>query len=122
MSRDPQLRLADIVESCTRIAAYIDGMDASAFALDLKTQDAVIPPGRRPLWAGGRQFEIIGEAVKSLPRELTSQDASIPWAQIAGFRDVLAHSYFAVDASVIWDAASEKAPALKISCERFLSP
>ena len=111
MSRDPQLHLADIVESCTRIAAYINGIDASAFALDLKTQDAVI-----------RQFEIIGEAVKSLPRELTSQDASIPWAQIAGFRDVLAHSYFAVDASVIWDAASEKAPALKISCERFLSP
>lgn len=109
MSRDPHLRLADIVESCTRIADYIEGLDAAAFTNDLKTQDAVI-----------RQFEIIGEAVKDLPRELTAQDPSIPWTQIAGFRDVLIHSYFAVDTSVIWDAASQKAPALKVSCEKFL--
>ena len=109
MSRDPHLRLADILESCNRIAAYIKGIDATAFVHDLKTQDAVI-----------RQFEIIGEAVKALPPELTARDPSIPWTQIAGFRDVLAHSYFAVDTSVIWDAASQKAPALKVSCEKFL--
>ena len=82
----------------------------TAFATDLKTQDAVI-----------RQFEIIGEAVKGLPQDLTAKDPSIPWTQIAGFRDVLAHSYFAVDTSVIWDAASTKGPALKVSCERLLS-
>lgn len=110
MSRDPQLRLADIVEACARIADYIKGLDAAAFEHDPKTQDAVI-----------RQFEIIGEAVKGLPRDLTAQDPSIPWTQIAGFRDVLSHAYFAVDTSVIWDAASQKAPALKISCERLLS-
>ncbi len=110
MSRDPRLRLADIVESCTRIASYIDGIDATAFAHDLKTQDAVI-----------RQFEIIGEAVKALPQELIARDPSVPWTQIAGFRDVLAHSYFAVDPSVIRDAASQKAHALKISCEKLLS-
>lgn len=109
MSRDPQLRLADIVESCARIGDYISGLDATGFAQDLKTQDAVI-----------RQFEIIGEAVKSLPPELIARDPAIPWSQIAGFRDVLAHSYFAVDTSVIWDAASEKAPALKASCEQLL--
>ena len=85
-------------------------LDTTAFAADLKTQDAVI-----------RQFEIIGEAVKGLPPDLTAKDRSIPWSQISGFRDVLAHSYFAVDTSVIWDAASTKAPALKLSCERLLS-
>jgi uncharacterized protein with HEPN domain len=110
MSRDPKLRLADIIESCTRIAAYIQGFDAARFDHDLKTQDAVI-----------RQFEIIGEAVKSLPRDLIAKDASIPWTQIAGFRDVLVHSYFAVDTSVIWDAASQKAPPLKATCEKLLS-
>jgi uncharacterized protein with HEPN domain len=75
-----------------------------------KTQDAVI-----------RQFEIIGEAVKALPGELIEKETATPWREIAGFRDVLAHSYFAVDTSVIWDAASEKAPALKSSCERLLA-
>jgi uncharacterized protein with HEPN domain len=110
MSRDPRLRLADIVDACTRIADYIEGFDATTFAQDLKTQDAVI-----------RQFAIIGEAVKTLPAELIERDPSIPWGQIAGFRDVLTHAYFAVDPSVVWDAARHKAPLLKNSCEKLLS-
>jgi len=110
MSRDPHLRLADIVDACDRVAAYIDGFDGIAFAGDFKTQDAVI-----------RQFEIIGEAVKALPEELIATDPSIPWRQIAGFRDVLAHAYFAVESSVVWDGAFNKAPALKVACEKLLS-
>jgi uncharacterized protein with HEPN domain len=106
MSRDPRLRLADIADACTRIESYIEGFDAATFAQDLKTQDAVI-------W----QFAIIGEAVKNLPAELIAREPSIPWREIAGFRDVLTHSYFAIDASVVWDAARHKAPLLKKSCE-----
>ncbi|MGI8960833.1 MAG: HepT-like ribonuclease domain-containing protein [Bryobacteraceae bacterium] len=110
MSRDPHLRLADIVDACARIAGYIEGFDAIGFGRDLKTQDAVI-----------RQFEIIGEAVKSLPTELIATEPSIPWSQIAGFRDVLAHGYFAIDSSVVWDAACNKAPALQAASARLLS-
>jgi uncharacterized protein with HEPN domain len=36
MSRDPQLRLADIVAACDRIAGYIKGQDASIFQADLR--------------------------------------------------------------------------------------
>ena len=32
MSRDPQLRLADIVDACTRISEYVEGLDATTFA------------------------------------------------------------------------------------------
>lgn len=110
MSRDPQLRLADIVDACSRIAAYIAGFDAIAFGNDLKTQDAVI-----------RQFEIIGEAVKTLPAEIMAKEPSIPWSQIAGFRDVLAHAYFAIESSVVWDAASNKLPTLKVACGNLLA-
>ena len=69
-----RLRLADIVESCARIAAYIEKLDTTAFATDLKTQDAVI-----------RQFEIIGEAVKGLPQDWTAKDPSIPLDSDRGF-------------------------------------
>ena len=110
MSRDPRLRLADIVDACSKIAEYVEGFDATSFLHDSKTQDAVI-----------RQFEIIGEAVKSLPPALLASEPSVPWTQIAGFRDVLAHSYFAVDPSVVWDAARHKAPLLKNACEKFLA-
>lgn len=108
MSRDASLRLADIIDACQRIEEYIAGFEQKSFEQDSKTQDAVI-----------RQFEIIGEAVKSLPEELTAREPSVPWRQIAGFRDVLAHSYFAVDGSVVWDAANSKAPLLKVACEKL---
>lgn len=109
MSRDPELRLGDIIEACERVASYISGMDASEFRRDAKTQDAVI-----------RQFEIIGEAVKGLSPEITVAAPDVPWPQIARFRDVLAHSYFAIDPSVVWDAASAKAPLLKEAAEKLL--
>lgn len=67
MSRDPQLRLQDIIEACEKIAQYTDGYDADAFGRDSKTQDAVI-----------RQFEIASEAIKGLPHEVTSLESSIP--------------------------------------------
>jgi uncharacterized protein with HEPN domain len=90
MSRDPYLRLEDIIEACDRLQSHIEGLDFSEFEEDAKTQDAVI-----------RVFEIIGEAVKSLPSEWTAKEPDIPWRQIAGFRDVLAHAYFAVNSSVV---------------------
>ena len=106
MSRDFDQRLDDIVESCGRVADYIRGYDLAKFEDDYKTQDAVI-----------RQFEIIGEAVKYLPESVTLQEPAIPWRQFAGFRDVLAHAYFAVDVSVVWEAAKDFAPRLREVCE-----
>ena len=109
MSRDPHLRLDDIIEACDRLQSHLGNLDFADFDQDLKTQDAVI-----------RVFEIIGEAVKALPEEWTEKEPEIPWRQIAGFRDVLAHAYFAVNSSVVWAAAVEKAPLLKAACLRLL--
>lgn len=108
MSRDESLRLADISDSCEAIAAYVAGLDAAGFERDPKTMDAVV-----------RRFEVIGEAVKGLPSALLDTEPTIPWRQIAGFRDILAHAYFAVESSIVWDAAVNKAPALKAACQRL---
>ncbi len=97
MSRNDAARLADIGESCEIIARYIRDLNLQTFAEDQRTFDAVV-----------RRFEIIGEAVKLLSPELTQREPAIPWRQIAGFRDVLAHAYFAVEASIVWDASTAK--------------
>jgi uncharacterized protein with HEPN domain len=76
----------------------------------IKTQDAVI-----------RMFEIIGEAVKAIPEDWKETEPEIPWRQIAGFRDVLAHAYFAIDANVVWTAATQRAPQLLQACLRIRS-
>jgi uncharacterized protein with HEPN domain len=109
MSRNLKLRLEDIIEACDLIASYVQGFDFDRFQQDPKTRDAVI-----------RQFEIVGEAVKGLVEPVKEIEPGIEWRQIAGFRDVLAHAYFAVDLSIVWDAATRHAPPLRAACQRLL--
>lgn len=109
MSRDPYLYLEDIIEAGSRVDAYIAGMDFQRFADDTKTQDAVI-----------RQFLIIGEAVKCLPSNWKEAETAVNWRAIAGFRDILAHAYFAVEESIVWDSATKHLPGLVKACRRLL--
>jgi hypothetical protein len=97
------------MEACTLIESYIAATEWDEFKNDSKTQDAVV-----------RQITIIGEAVKALPAELRDQRPDISWRAIAGFRDVLIHSYFGVDSSIVWSAASTQIPSLREACKDLL--
>jgi uncharacterized protein with HEPN domain len=59
-----------------------------------------------------RNLEILGEAAKKVPDELKHQYPSVDWRGIAGFRDVLAHAYFALDEDTLWDIITRKVPEL----------
>ncbi|MCH7226432.1 DUF86 domain-containing protein [Verrucomicrobiaceae bacterium E54] len=75
---------------------------------------------RRTVDAVTRNLEIIGEAVKHLPEDLTGQFPGIPWRAIAGFRDVLAHSYFKTEDSIIWDSATVHNAELLVAVRKLL--
>ncbi|KKK49068.1 hypothetical protein LCGC14_3138790 [marine sediment metagenome] len=59
MPRDYKLQLDDINEAIGRIKQYTENMSEEAFAVDHKTQDAVI-----------RNLDIIGEAARNLPETI----------------------------------------------------
>lgn len=44
---------------------------------------------------------VIGEAVRSLPKEFTDKHSDIPWNNIIGARNILAHEYSRVDARLV---------------------
>ena len=92
MSRDFRLYLADIIQCCDRVFEYINGHTLDSFSEDYKSVDAV-----------ARNLEIIGEAVKNIPVEILAARPEIIWSDVAKFRDVIAHQYFRVKLTVVWD-------------------
>ena len=48
------------------------------------------------------RLQTIGEAVNQLPDGLKEKHPEIPWRQIVGFRNLLAHVYWQVDLTTVW--------------------
>ena len=96
MKKDPQVFIAHILDAIACIREYTkDGK--TAFLADRKTQDAVI-----------RNFEIIGEAVKQLPADLTARHPFVPWKDVAGMRDQLIQHYFGVNLELVWGVVENR--------------
>ncbi|MFX1299191.1 MAG: DUF86 domain-containing protein [Promethearchaeota archaeon] len=101
--------LSDILEAIKRIEKYIIKLDYENFLKDSKTQDAVV-----------RNFEIIGEAVKSLDAKFRERYPKVPWKKIAGIKDKLIHHYFGVNFEIIWTIIEEELADLKVYVEEIL--
>lgn len=108
-SRDWRLYADDILEACAKIRRYVAGMDLAAFVADERTRDAVI-----------RNIEVIGEAAKCIPDDVTARAPGVEWRRIRGMRDVLAHAYFGIDPGVVWDVATTKLDELETAVRALL--
>lgn len=102
MPRDPRFLLEDILEACSRILCYTEGLTFEDFQRDRKTLDAVL-----------HNLVTIGEAVKKLPGAIRERYPDVEWNRIAGLRDVLVHEYFGVDEEIVWDIVQNKVPRLQ---------
>lgn len=83
---------------------YVHGMSQSSFDLDHKTQDAVI-----------MKLLVIGELATKVMAEdaaFVEKYAFIPWVQMKGMRNRMAHGYFELDQAVVWDTVKNALPDL----------
>jgi uncharacterized protein with HEPN domain len=46
---------------------------------------------------------VIGEAVRALPEETRAAMPDVPWAAIAGLRNIVVHEYFRVNLDLVLD-------------------
>ena len=102
MKRNPKIFLKEILESIERIEQYVKDTTESEFLDDYEKQDAIM-----------KRLEIIGEAVKNIPKKVKAEHSEIPWKQMSGMRDVLIHEYFGVVMKRVWDTAKNDIPKLK---------
>ncbi len=101
--------LDDIQLAMNRIAEYTEGYDFEHFKKDYKTVDAVI-----------RNFEIIGEASKSLDVKIKERYPDVPWEEMYYLRNKVSHEYFGIDYEIIWDVAVNYLPENKIQVDKII--
>jgi uncharacterized protein with HEPN domain len=109
VSRDLGLFLEDIRTSCAKIVRFTAGRARDEVLADELHFDGIV-----------RNLHIIGEAVKNLPAEWRQRYPDVPWREIAGLRDFIAHAYFALDLDILWNAIQEEVPALLTRVEEIL--
>ncbi|MBK7232377.1 MAG: DUF86 domain-containing protein [Saprospiraceae bacterium] len=103
MSEKDKANLLAIFDSCSKIQKFTEEIwDADALFTDEKTFDAVL-----------MNFVLIGEAVARLSEKLKLEQHQIPWTQIKGFRNIVVHDYFGVDAEEVWQIINSKLPELE---------
>lgn len=67
-----------------------------------------------------RQLEIIGEAANALSEDITNTYQQIEWRKIVQFRNFLAHEYFGIDYTLVWNIIESKLPELKVVIVKIL--
>jgi uncharacterized protein with HEPN domain len=98
---------ADIRFSATKITAYTANMNESDLSGNDLVRDAVL-----------RNLEIIGEAAKFIPENIRQITGIVEWRRVIGFRNIVAHAYFGIDPSILWNIISDKIPELLSAMDR----
>ncbi len=101
-SRSPKLYVDDILQACLDILSFTSLVhNADELDKDRRTYLAIV-----------RSLEVIGEASRQMPRNFRQKHPEISWREIASLRNVIAHEYFGLDNTILWDVIQTQIPAL----------
>lgn len=63
----------------------------------------------------------IGELASHLSEVFKAEYAQIPWNEMRGIRNLMAHQYHSVDYEIIWNTACQDILELAAFCQEYLS-
>ena len=93
-----------IQQAATDVCSFVDGLAKADFLSDKRTQQAVI-----------MSLIIIGEAATRVMEgyaAFTQSHPEVPWRNMRGMRNRMAHGYFDVNLELVWQTAQEWLPEL----------
>ncbi len=108
-NRDYKLFLKDILEACNNILEHTKNYSCEDFFADKKTIDAV-----------DYNLIVIGEAAKYIPDDIKEKLKDIPFEEIAGLRNRLAHDYLGIDLSIIFAIVEYDIPQLQKTIQKLI--
>jgi uncharacterized protein with HEPN domain len=92
----------DILEAIDRVEQITRGKTLSDFEVSWQLRGLV-----------QRAIEIISEASRAIPDELTSMRPEIPWPKVRGIGSILRHDYSSLSDRIIWNVVLDELPRLK---------
>ncbi len=96
--------IGHVQEAAQLACSYIDGLSKDDFLADKRTQQAVI-----------LNIVVIGEAATKLAKdypEFIDQHPDVPWKNMKGMRNRIAHGYFDINLDIVWDTVQAALPQL----------
>jgi uncharacterized protein with HEPN domain len=96
--------LDHIIEAARLACSYVQGLGKADFLADKRTQQAVI-----------LNIVVIGEAATRLLADhsvFLTKHPDVPWRNMRGMRNRIAHGYFDIDLDVVWETVQTALPEL----------
>lgn len=109
MRKSWRFRIRDILKAIENVEEFTKGLNEAAFCDNTVVVHAVL-----------HNLEIIGEAANHIPERIVSKYANLPWDDIRGLRNVIAHEYYRVRLPLIWQTVSEGIPELRVVIVKIL--
>jgi uncharacterized protein with HEPN domain len=99
--RDDDRRLADILEAARAVLRFVEGRDESDLAQDEMLVAALL-----------QKIVVIGEAAASVSEDRRRAMDELPWREMIGMRNLVAHHYWRVEPQILWATVRRDLPAL----------
>ena len=94
-------RLEHMLEAAERVARRMPDTSLAEFLADEDLQDIAL-----------RRFMVIGEAAAHVSAEVKAQFPQVDWQAARLMRNFVAHEYFRVDLTDVWDSVIHIVPSL----------
>ena len=96
-----QWRVSELIAVLERLAHLTAGLDFARFSADQTLQEAAVLNLLR-----------LGEGTKFVPQQVQDSHPEVPWAELRGMRNLIAHDYFGLDLGLIWHSLTRELPPL----------
>jgi len=106
---ESRIRLEHIDKSISEIEKYVEGIDVHFFCENEMLNNAVL-----------LKFIIIGEAIIHVEREKLDK-YEYAWYKVRSFRNMIAHEYFNIKLSAVWEIIQKDLPQLKAIVKSMLA-
>jgi uncharacterized protein with HEPN domain len=111
VSRAEHERLRDIGDAIATIKAHVERARRDpSLTTDPLLHDALL-----------YEFIVIGEAVKHLSAETRARAPEVPWQDVAGLRDLIAHEYFHIEMTRVLEIVERDLSGLEQAIDRLLT-